>query len=505
MLALLALAVAAGPAVESTAGLTPKRTAIACLYGRDSANYDVAKHRVLLIGGLDGSAASASRVRSAMEWFETSPAAAAHRKRFAIAAIPLANPDSEKLQFPPQGEAYAKQTTSHYLWRWIGSHAPDQIAALGADPDGLLPALAANDAAGVGTIPGKIVPAEGDWLKAYLDTWKSGMPASPARAEMRIRMARTPKQVAEHMAVPYGHELPEVVYIPAVAVMGRLRLGALDDVERIVEPYYSRQKDSLAKATASHQSGHLLFADLAVRTKKPRYIELVRAAADMAFTADGQMREAMPLHNEMSDSLFMGGPILAAAGKLTGEAKYFDMAVRHLEFMRKLCWRADGLYRHSPLDEAAWGRGNGFPALGVALTLADLPKNHPGREALVEAFRKHIDALAKSQDHTGMWRQVIDVPGTYAELSSTCMIGVAMLRGVRNGWLKADDYRPRIDRAWEAVKARVASDGRLIDVCTSTGKQKSLQDYLDRTAILGKDPRGGAMVLLFSTEMAGLR
>jgi unsaturated rhamnogalacturonyl hydrolase len=44
-----------------------------------------------------------------------------------------------------------------------------------------------------------------------------------------------------------------------------------------------------------------------------------------------------------------------------------------------------------------------------------------------------------------------------------------------------------------------------MDVCESTGKQKSKADYLRRAAILGTDPRGGAMALLFATEMAGLR
>ena len=46
-----------------------------------------------------------------------------------------------------------------------------------------------------------------------------------------------------------------------------------------------------------------------------------------------------------------------------------------------------------------------------------------------------------------MWRQVIDVPGAYAEYSSTAMIGTAMLRGIRNGWLDADAFRPRVDAA----------------------------------------------------------
>jgi len=44
-----------------------------------------------------------------------------------------------------------------------------------------------------------------------------------------------------------------------------------------------------------------------------------------------------------------------------------------------------------------------------------------------------------------------------------------------------------------------------VDVCESTGKQPSLDDYLNRFAILDRDPRGGGMALLLSTEIAGLR
>ena len=55
-----------------------------------------------------------------------------------------------------------------------------------------------------------------------------------------------------------------------------------------------------------------------------------------------------------------------------------------------------------------------------------------------------------------------------------------------------------------AVRARIAPSGRLVDVCTGTGKQTSLEAYLDRPAILGMDDRGGAMALLIATEwMAG--
>jgi unsaturated rhamnogalacturonyl hydrolase len=100
--------------------------------------------------------------------------------------------------------------------------------------------------------------------------------------------------------------------------------------------------------------------------------------------------------------------------------------------------------------------------------------------------------------------EVIDEPASYPEFSATAMIATAMLRGIRNGWLDAGSYQPRVDLAWRAILARTDADGRLMDVCESTGKQKSLNDYLHRAAILDRDPRGGAMALLFATELAGL-
>jgi rhamnogalacturonyl hydrolase YesR len=86
----------------------------------------------------------------------------------------------------------------------------------------------------------------------------------------------------------------------------------------------------------------------------------------------------MPHHSEMSDAVFMASPVLAHAGRITGERRYFDQALRNYRFIAALCRRPDGIYRHSPLDEAAWGRGNGFPALGLALTLQQFPEDHGG-------------------------------------------------------------------------------------------------------------------------------
>ncbi len=483
--------------MESAVGVTRAGAEIRCLITEDDFDFATPKVRILIVGG-------GKNTEAAMRWFYASPRAGRYRGGYALSAIPVAPVDLPR-GFPPKGDAYGgANSEAQYVWRWIGMHAPDLVVVSGGKGAGLVDALAHAAPSMTGNIPAVPVVAQGgpEQFVKQLIAAANGKGPSPARMELQRRVLRTPKEVAQQLGVKYGHSLDEVVYIPAVALIGRIRMGELKDVQRVVEPYASGAKPSLDKPTSSHFPGHLVFGELADATHDPRYIDLVRRAADFAFDEKGNPREAMPLHNEMSDGVFMGGPILAQAGALTGEEKYYDMCVRHIQFMLRLNLRPDGLHRHSPLDQTAWGRGNGFPALGIALSLSELPESHPGFPVLLKAFRAHMEALARHQDPSGAWHEVIDVRGSYRELTATCMIAFAMARGVRLGWLDRAAYDPAIRKAWRAAKSRMAADGTLVDVCTGTGKQKSLQDYLDRTAILGEDARGGAMGLLLATEMA---
>jgi rhamnogalacturonyl hydrolase YesR len=311
--------------------------------------------------------------------------------------------------------------------------------------------------------------------------------------------------LAEELGEYFGRDFNQLTYIPGMALIAQMRLGHMADVEKLAEPYLDTARNVLSRANSLTLAGHLVFAELAEHGGNKLYADLVRKAADLGFSNSGEMLESMPFHDQMSDSVFMATPIVVKAGKLTGERKYFDLAARHFAFMQKLVQREDGLYRHSPLTEAAWGRGNAFPALGLALALSDFPKDHPAYPRMMAEFQRHVFVLARFQDDDGMWREVIDVPGSYSETSATAMIGIAIERGIRNGWLDPVAYKPRVDRAWRAVLARVGNAGQLIDVCESTNKQQTLEDYLHRAAILGADPRGGAMAMLFATEMGGLQ
>lgn len=488
--------------VRSAVGVTRDGAPIAAILTAGDFQYETKKIRVLVTG-------EPGAVTRAAEWFFTDRAAAGLRKRFALSAVPFAVSGT----FPPQGEAYnsAANPEAMYLWRWIGMHAPDYVIVAGnpgkdEECRRLACQLGKTAPSNTGTIPAvEVAPADG-FLAAALKN--APQQPSPARLEIQKRLKRTPLEVARQLSDVYGKELPQAVYIPAMALINRMRLGEITKdpsqlamVEKIVSPYFNGEKNSLEKASSSHLSGHLVFGELYARTGKPRYLELARAAAGMGFE-DGRMKESMPLHNEMSDSVYMGTPILVQVGKLTGEAKYFDMAMRHMRFMLKLNLRKDGLHRHSPLDETAWGRGNGFPALGLALSLSDLPGDHPGRAEMLAAFRAHMEAMLPHQDPTGMWHQVVDRPESYRELTVTAMTAFAMERGLRRGWLDRAKFQKAVDRAWYALKTRVAADGSLVDVCTNTGKQKSLRDYYDRPAILGVDARGGAMAWLIANELA---
>jgi unsaturated rhamnogalacturonyl hydrolase len=445
---------------------------------------------VVLVGGLKGDDATAVAVRAAVAAYDRRRDRPVH-----LLAVPVANPAGARLQFPPTGTAYREQGESHALWRWLGTQAPDLVLIAGEDDAGLAAALIKEKVADMGRIPARRWNCAPDWLNAVAIT-----APSEAHAERDRRLARTPHQYAVELAQFYGHDFDQPWYINALALIARVRLGDVDDVRRLAEPYVDGRKDPLARPNALVMAGQTLFTELALRTGDSRYLAAVTRTADLGFDAAGNLLEAMPYHDGYSDSVFMGTTILAQAGALTGERRYFDMAERHLRFMQKLDLRPDGLYRHQPQADAAWGRGNGFAAIGLALTLSEFPRDHAGYAHVLTSYRSLMDALLPLQNRDGLWRNVVNHPGTFAEFSGTAMIGFALKRGLARGWIKDRRYEQAVDRAWRAVNARTSSTGTFVDICESTARI-TVDQYLQRAAILGTDPRGGAMALLFATEL----
>jgi rhamnogalacturonyl hydrolase YesR len=190
-------------------------------------------------------------------------------------------------------------------------------------------------------------------------------------------------------------------------------------------------------------------------------------------------------------------------GGRPGHARDMDVAARLVIAYAAKLQQPSGLFNHAIDGPAAWGRGNGFAALGLFNVLSRMPDAHPDRTKIVEIFRRHMAAVRTQQAPDGMWRQIIDDPASYREETATAMLLTAMARGIRLGWLD-QSYRPVVDRAWRALSAHIVDDGTVIDVCTGTGSGPTHRYYFDRQAITGADDRGGAMALLASMEMAEL-
>lgn len=330
--------------------------------------------------------------------------------------------------------------------------------------------------------------------------------ASTSRLNFESRAMESRLAIEQLLAV-YGRKMDSISYIPALAVMSQITCHHLgfenaldgDATRKVVEPLLKKT----LPGNGSGIAGNLVFVTHLMHPLYP--VEYQQACRERIWKVAGlydsnqtefKGQRMMPFHSEMSDAVFMGGPILSLAGSL-GKSQYFNACLSHLQACSEMNQLGNGLYRHSPLDSATWGRGNGFAALGASMSLVQVPQNTSGWEDCKRRFVKHIEALVKYQGPTGSWHQIIDRPESYPEFTSTCMIAAAIKIAVNGGILEADDYRRILRKAELATLRRIAPDGAINNVCTGTGKQKNLRAYYDREALHSRNDRAGAMALLF--------
>jgi rhamnogalacturonyl hydrolase YesR len=275
--------------------------------------------------------------------------------------------------------------------------------------------------------------------------------------------------------------------------------AAVPDIVQLVEPYLSGARELFgSRVGPSNLNGLVWGQELAEATGDHRYAHLVVSAANR-YRPGANGGAPLPSDPDFrTEDMFMNGSVLGQAFRITGNSYYLDVLTKFL--LNARTQQEDGLFWHSRSAPYYWGRGNGFAALGFAEALTHLPADHPDRSAVLSIHLRHLEALRRWQRASGMYLQVVNFPGSYQELTAACMIGYAMARGLRLGWLDPS-YRSSVDLAWRGVSERIEDTGGIVDACTNTGAQKSLRDYLDRPAIFGFDDRGGAMALWFATEM----
>ena len=542
------------PWSDDGAGITRLDTPIAALAHPDAYNDESVRRRVLLLGGLTGSADDVEALASVLEAYATSRRL---RNRVALSVIPCANPDGLNSGeasgngsggnpadgYPPEGGYFNHETDpeARYLWRYIGFMAPDYIlevraadsagwecssvpsqvsdaldASPIADDGGLLSALGADCPNDLGQIPGIRLNAPADEVAERANAlWdildrETAAKKSEARTALDSRRDREPIEVAAKMVTRYGDTLDPVIYTQGVSISGRLRYAALNDsveecangVASLVQSYLSGERAWFGDSDGGANYAGIVWADeMYEATGDSRYRDLLLSIADRFRGNDIGLPPPPCDPDYRTEDMFFAGAILGRAYALTGDISYLDIQTAFL--LEADIQVESGLFKHCRSVPYHWGRGNGFAAMGYAETLTYLPEDHADRDSLISIHRRHLDALMAHQRPSGMFSQLLDLPGTYRELTAVCMVGYSVARGLRLGWLD-ESYQDFANSLWLAASERIGPDGEVVDGCTGTGAVNDRRFYIDRAAEYGRDDRTGNLALWFAVEMERL-
>ncbi|KOH46366.1 glycoside hydrolase family 88/105 protein [Sunxiuqinia dokdonensis] len=180
------------------------------------------------------------------------------------------------------------------------------------------------------------------------------------------------------------------------------------------------------------------------------------------------------------DDMYMITIVQTQAFKVTGDIKYIDRAAREMVLYLKELQRPNGLFYHAPDVPFYWLRGNGWMAAGVTELLRYLPENHKDYPEIMKGYRKMMRSLKEYQTPGGMWNQLIDEADCWPETSGSAMFTYALITGVKQGWLSAEEYAPAARKAWLALVDYVDEKGAVAEVCVGTNKKNDKQYYYDR-------------------------
>jgi len=207
-----------------------------------------------------------------------------------------------------------------------------------------------------------------------------------------------------------------------------------------------------------------------------------------------------------ADDLYMSVPFLARMGKLTGNNKYFDFAIKQVELFNKYIYDATtGLYFHTYFNDenmngvARWGRCNGWVALAQAELINNLPANHAKRPELIKLLLRQVVGFSRYQDTSGMWHQLLDKSESYLESSVTAMYVYTVAKAVNEGWINKR-FITIAQKGWDALAKKITTDGQIPDICIGTSVEEDISYYFNRPKELN-DTHGLGAFLMAGAEM----
>lgn len=252
--------------------------------------------------------------------------------------------------------------------------------------------------------------------------------------------------------------------------------------------------------------------DLQKRQPRSAFLDYIHSTRDHLMDAeprlaDGTIARIWPHENTIwADDLFMAVSFLCRMGELTGDRKYYDDAANQVLRYNHYLWCPEKkIYYHCYHTDtkehgvAHWSRANGWVIMAQADLLSRLPEDHPQRQALLDNFRQQISGVVPYQSASGLWRQLLDKPDSYEEITGTAMFVFAIAKGVKKGWLHPD-YIYIAHMGVKGMMSKITDKGDVTAICPGTGIAPSISFYYNR-GVQTNTPMGEGPVLRALVEM----
>ena len=330
---------------------------------------------------------------------------------------------------------------------------------------------------------------------------------------------------------------PSSLWTRAVYYEGLMELYKVDPQQRYID-YTDRWADfhkwtprnGITTCDADDQCCEQTYLDRYMMTKDEKMIVHVKENLAHQMKTGNDKKANGELYGWWTwiDAIQMAMPVYSKMFRITGEQKYIDHAMRMYTWSRDtlagglfntvegLWWRdADYVppYKEKDGNNCYWSRGSGWVYAALVKVMEDLEAVMKTNTKAKKAAKKYYKSLKKDfilmsqgllscQREDGFWNPSLMSEANYGgkELTGTSLFLYGMSWGMNHGILKAKQYKPACDRAWNAmVKDAVHQDGFLGWV-QGTGKDPSAGQPLAYDKVPDFEDYGTGCFLLGAVE-----
>ncbi len=264
--------------------------------------------------------------------------------------------------------------------------------------------------------------------------------------------------------------------------------GKKEVLDFLISWYDKRLEEGILERNVNTTSPMLTLTYLYEKTGKEEYLTFIQDWADWIMkdkqlirTGDGcfqHMITGNPNDNEiLIDTLFMTVLFLARAGRLLNRKDYVDEAdYQILSHIKYLLNKNEGLFYHgynfkqnNNYGGILWGRGNCWYTIVVMELLEEIPLDEGIKRYFHNVYENQVKALKRYADPVnGLWHTIINDASSYIECSASAAFLYGIMKGVRLGILKKEEYWENILKALESLLDYIDEDGTVLNVSYGT-------------------------------------